>query len=61
MTVYEIATLIAYLARSFGLAWGQVREIVIATHPHLEPFLDDAIADLDRARDAALARTQGDA
>ena len=61
MTYLEIAQLITALVQSFNLVWDEVCPFVLARAPHLEPHLDDAIADFDRARKQALDRTGGGA
>ena len=56
MTYLEVARLVAEIVRAFDLAWPVVREVVVGTAPHMAPHLDDAIADFDRERAAALRR-----
>ena len=59
MTAFEVARLIAQIVEKFGLAWPHVRELVILAYPHMQPHVDAAIQDMDRARADAFARTGG--
>lgn len=59
MTAFEVARLLAQIVEKFGLAWPHVRELVLLAYPHLEPHLDAAIADMDRARERAVDRVGG--